>query len=159
MRPCEEEMLMAYADGELPAREWPVIQRRLSECQKSRQLVALYRRTAALARLAYDEPVWRNAPHHLVELLDLVGRRLGQRSIAVSSTLLQFLRLLLQMVAVSGCLIAIAIVFAVAMQAHGQPALRSLAIGLAPVVAPPVSPAIATPSMHATPLHFESLLQ
>ncbi len=68
-----EEMLMAYADGELDPQVSAQVRAALADDPAARERVRLYRRTTQLLRQAYDAPLHEPVPETLLEGVDPRG--------------------------------------------------------------------------------------
>lgn len=69
MRRLDDEILMAYADGALSEADRRLVETEIERDPQARRLITLYRSTTALARHAFDAPVWSEPPGRLVALI------------------------------------------------------------------------------------------
>lgn len=70
MRRLDDEILMAYADGALSADDARWVEAQLVRDAAARRMVTVFRSTAALARHAYDWPMWSETPRHLASMIE-----------------------------------------------------------------------------------------
>lgn len=75
MRRLNDEILMAYADDALSEADRDYVEAEVARDPQARRLVTLYRSTAAIARHAFDAPMWSDPPSRLVTSLEGRGRR------------------------------------------------------------------------------------
>jgi len=75
MRRLDDEILMAYADGALSAADARRVEAELERDAAARRMVTLFRSTAALARHAYDWPMWSETPPRLVGAIERARTR------------------------------------------------------------------------------------
>ena len=72
-----EELLMAYADGELPPEELARVEQALEKDAEARRRVRLYRESAALARAAFESTLFEPVPRELEERVRKMARAAG----------------------------------------------------------------------------------
>jgi len=77
MHTVHEELLMAYADGELQGSHIVAVECLLRCDSEARRTVAMFRMTADLARHAYSEAIWLDPPPHVLRLIDGRARTSG----------------------------------------------------------------------------------
>ena len=65
-----EEMLMAFADGELDPQVMAQVRAALADNPAARERVRLYRRSTQLSRQAYDAPMQEPVPQRLLDAVD-----------------------------------------------------------------------------------------
>lgn len=70
MRRLDDEILMAYADGALSDADQRHVEAELARDAMARRTLNLFRSTAALARHAYDAPMWSEPPRRLVAAIE-----------------------------------------------------------------------------------------
>lgn len=75
MRRLDDEILMAYADGALSEADRRLVETEIARDPQARRLITLYRSTTALARHAFDAPVWSEPPSRLVAVINSRPRR------------------------------------------------------------------------------------
>ncbi len=77
MTRIDDDLLMAYADGELSPEETARIEKLLARDAAARERVRLYRETAALARAAFASTLEERVPEALEERVREMARRAG----------------------------------------------------------------------------------
>lgn len=75
MRRLDDEILMAYVDGALSGADCRHVEAEIVSDTEARRLLTLYRSTAALARHAFDEPMWSEPPRRLLAVLEARAKR------------------------------------------------------------------------------------